>query len=174
MRSTHFAGAAVLAAAVLSASPPAAAALSVPAAAAISDGAPPGPSVETEPSTVAPGGTLRLRATGCESRTGTASSPAFGSIRLEPGDLKAGHLFGIATVHLHARTGAQQVSVRCGGPEGRSAATRVTVSREAAEAGAGGFGGTATAATATGGALLLAAAALGLRLRRRARTAPGR
>ncbi|WP_030545247.1 hypothetical protein [Streptomyces albus] len=171
MRSTRLAATAALAATVLSAAPLMAAVPWVPAAAAASDDAPPGPSVETEPSTVAPGGTLRLRATGCESRTGTASSPAFGRIRLEPGDLKAGHLFGSATVHLHARTGDHQVSVRCGGPEGRSAATRVTVSREAAEAGASGFRGTVTA---TGGALLLAAAALGLYLRRRARTAPAR
>ncbi|MEU4683137.1 hypothetical protein [Streptomyces xinghaiensis] len=170
MRSTRLVAPAALAAAVLSAAPLTAAEPFAPAAAAASDDAPPGPAVETEPSTVAPGGTLRLRATGCDSRTGTASSPAFGRVRLEPGDLKAGHLFGSATVHLHARTGEHQVSVRCGGPEGRSAATRVTVARDAVEAGAGGFRGTVTAA---GGALLLAAAVLGLYLRRRARTAAG-
>ncbi|NJP99600.1 hypothetical protein [Streptomyces zingiberis] len=131
------------------------------------DDTPPGPAAEAEPSSVAPGGTVRLRVTGCGSRTGTATSSAFGTVRLLPGDLRAGHLFGSATVHTYARQGGHRVNVRCGGPESRSTSVRITVSEEAAEAGAGAFHG--MGATAAGA--LMAAAGAALLLRRRARTA---
>lgn len=167
--------AAAAAAAVLGAAPLALAApfaaRAVPAAA---DEAPPGPAAVAEPAVVGPADSVVLKVTGCDTRTGMASSAAFGRIRLQPGDLDAGYLFGNATVPSYAEPGDHQVSFRCGGPDGRSATTRLTVmAAETAEGGS--FAGMSTATgTAAGGALLAAGAGtVALILRRRARTAAG-
>ncbi|GAA3104300.1 hypothetical protein GCM10020254_57660 [Streptomyces goshikiensis] len=48
---------------------------------------------------MAPGGRVALNITGCGTKTGRATSRAFGDVQLTPGNLEASNLFGGATVY---------------------------------------------------------------------------
>ncbi|MFG2980133.1 hypothetical protein ACGFYQ_02625 [Streptomyces sp. NPDC048258] len=128
------------------------------------------PTATVSPSTVAPGGRVSLNIAGCGTRTGRASSSAFGEVSLTPGNPEATNLFGNATVYRNAGQGTHRVTFECGGPGGE----RVTVSLNVAPGGArGGTGGSigsvSTGQIAVGGALVAGALGAGVWvLRRRA------
>ncbi|MFF4100757.1 hypothetical protein [Streptomyces sp. NPDC001903] len=129
------------------------------------------PSANVSPTAVAPGGRVSLNVTGCGTKTGTASSSAFGDVRLTPGNLEATNLIGSATVFSNANSGAYTVTFECGGSGGQ----RVTVSLQVASGAArGGLGGSIGAMSpgriALGGALAAGALGTGVWiLRRRSR-----
>ncbi|MET9318717.1 hypothetical protein ABZX75_00735 [Streptomyces sp. NPDC003038] len=127
-----------------------------------------GPSATVSPSTVAPGGRVSLNVMGCGTKTGRASSSAFGDVRLTPGNLEATNLFGSATVFRNANPGTHRVTFECGGPGGQ----RVTVSLHVTPGGArGGTGGSVgsmnTGQIAVGGTLVAGALGAGVWLLRR-------
>lgn len=129
------------------------------------------PSATVSPSTVAPGGRVALNLAGCGTRTGRATSSAFGDVRLTPGNLEATNLFGSATVYRNATPGTHRVTFECS-PGGE----RVTVSLQVTPGGArGGTGGSIDSISpwqiTVGGALAAGALGAGVWvLRRRSAT----
>ncbi|MER5730103.1 hypothetical protein ABT084_17475 [Streptomyces sp. NPDC002138] len=129
-----------------------------------------GPSATVSPTSAAPGQRIALNISGCGTKTGRASSRAFGEVRLTPGNLEASNLFGSADVSRTAAVGSHPVTFECGGAGG----TRVTVPLTVIAGGArGGMGGSVGAMSpgqiAVGGALVASALGAGVwMLRRRA------
>ncbi|WP_371678693.1 hypothetical protein [Streptomyces sp. NBC_01276] len=126
------------------------------------------PSATVSPGTVAPGGRVSLNVEGCGTKTGRATSRAFGEVSLTPGNLEATNLFGAATVYRDAPTGAHPVTFECGGTGGR----RVTVTLQVAPGAArGGLGGSvdsmSTGQVALGGTLAAGALGAGIWILRR-------
>jgi hypothetical protein len=126
----------------------------------------PAPLASVSPSTVAPGGRVALNIAGCGTRTGRASSNAFGEVQLTPGNLEASNLFGSATVFRNTSPGTHRVTFDCGG---RQVAVSLYVTPGAARGGLGGsFGGMSPTEILVGGGLVATAVAAGLyTLRRR-------
>ncbi|MCJ1677530.1 hypothetical protein MTF65_09320 [Streptomyces sp. APSN-46.1] len=128
------------------------------------------PSASVSPTAVAPGGRVSLNITGCGTRTGRATSRAFGDVQLTPGNLEASNLFGGATVYPNAASGSHPVTFECGGLGGQRVTIYLTVSAGAAR---GGLGGSVESVSrgqiAIGGALVASALGAGIWvLRRRA------
>ncbi|MFB0632254.1 hypothetical protein [Streptomyces sp. AB3(2024)] len=127
------------------------------------------PSATVSPGTVAPGGRVSLNVEGCGTKTGRATSRAFGAVSLTPGSLQATtNLFGEATVYTDAPTGAHPVTFECGGTGGR----RITVTLQVAPGAArGGLGGSvdsmSTGQVALGGTLAAGALGAGVWILRR-------
>ncbi len=124
------------------------------------------------PTSVAPGGRVALNMRGCGSRTGAASSSAFGDARLTAGNGEATNLFGSATVFSSASSGTYTVTFECGGPGGQRVTASLQVTPGAARGGTGGSIGTMSPGQiAVGGALTASALGTGIwLLRRRIRT----
>ncbi|MEV6582443.1 hypothetical protein AB0M92_30255 [Streptomyces sp. NPDC051582] len=131
------------------------------------------PSGSVSPTAVAPGSRVSLNVTGCGTKTGTASSSAFGDVRLTPGNLEAGNLFGSATVFGDANSGSHTVTFECGGSGGRRVTAALQVTPGAARGGLGGSTGTMSPGQiALGGTLAAGALGTGIwLLRRRSRLA---
>ncbi|KOU30588.1 hypothetical protein ADK52_04090 [Streptomyces sp. WM6372] len=129
------------------------------------------PSAGVSPTTVAPGSRVSLNVTGCGTKTGTASSSAFGDVRLTPGNLEATNLFGSATVFSNANSGTHTVTFECGGSGGQRVTVPLQVTSGAARGGLGGsIGEMSPGQVALGGALAAGALGTGIWiLRRRAR-----
>ncbi|MFF4847499.1 hypothetical protein [Streptomyces sp. NPDC001194] len=127
------------------------------------------PSATVSPTAVAPGGRVSLNVTGCGTKTGTASSSAFGDVRLTPGNLEATNLFGSATVFSNAGSGTYTVTFKCGG--GQSVDVTLQVASGAARGGLGGsVGAMSPGQIALGGTLAAGALGTGIWiLRRRSR-----
>ncbi|MEU8501738.1 hypothetical protein AB0C86_34180 [Streptomyces lavendulae] len=126
------------------------------------------PSATVSPGTVAPGGRVSLNVEGCGTKTGRATSRAFGNVTLTPGNLEATNLFGAATVYRDAPTGSHPVTFECGGTGGR----RITVTLQVAPGAArGGLGGSvesmSTGQVALGGTLAASALCAGIWILRR-------
>ncbi|MCX3061990.1 hypothetical protein [Streptomyces beihaiensis] len=121
------------------------------------------------PSTVAPGGTVTLNATGCEVPTVTVDSPVFDSTQLNEGHSA------IATVYPDAKPGAQyDVIFDCDGEKG---STTLTISSggtnrpHGVRAGVGGSIGEASPSQiAAGAALIVGSLATAVHRGRRRRT----
>ncbi|MFI1281698.1 hypothetical protein ACH4U5_13240 [Streptomyces sp. NPDC020858] len=96
------------------------------------------PSAGVSPTSVAPGGRVALNVDGCGTRTGRATSTAFGEVRLTPGNQEATNLFGSATVLSNAATGTHRVVFECGGPGGERVTVSLQVTPGAARGGTGG------------------------------------
>ncbi|MFJ3206020.1 hypothetical protein [Streptomyces sp. NPDC086989] len=131
------------------------------------------PSAGVSPTAVAPGGRVSLNLTGCGTKTGLASSTAFGEVRLTPGNLEATSLVGGASVYGNATAGVYTVSFECGGSGGQRVTVSLQVSPGGARGGLGGSVGTASPGLiALGGTLAAGALGTGVWiLRRRSRTA---
>ncbi|WP_329386062.1 hypothetical protein OG625_26830 [Streptomyces sp. NBC_01351] len=130
------------------------------------------PSATVSPSTVAPGGRVALNVAGCGTKTGRASSTAFGDVRLTPGNLEATNLFGSATVFRNASTGTHRVLFECGGPGGERVTVALQVISGAARGGTGGsIGSMSPGQIVAGGALAAGALGTGVWLLRRRSTA---
>ncbi|MFI8266016.1 hypothetical protein [Streptomyces sp. NPDC085665] len=129
------------------------------------------PSATVSPTAVAPGGRVSLNVTGCGTKTGTASSSAFGDVRLTPGNLEATNLFGSATVFSNANSGAYTVTFECGGSGGQRVTVPLQVASGAARGGLGGsVGAMSPGRIALGGTLAAGALGAGIWiLRRRSR-----
>lgn len=132
---------------------------------------PPHPPCGVSPTAVAPGGRVSLNVTGCGTKTGLASSSAFGDVRLTPGNLEATNLFGNATVFSNANTGAHSVTFECGGAGGQRVTVSLQVTTGAARGGLGGsIGAMSPGRIALGGAMAAGALGTGIWvLRRRSR-----
>ncbi|MCY0935253.1 hypothetical protein [Streptomyces sp. H34-S4] len=120
------------------------------------------PSGSVSPTNVAPGGRVSLNVTGCGTRTGKATSRAFGDVWLTPGNAEATNLFGSATTSRNISAGSHPVTFECGGPGGE----RVTVALNITPGGArGGLGGSVDSMSpveiAVGGALVASAVGAG-------------
>ncbi|MBT2406480.1 MULTISPECIES: hypothetical protein [unclassified Streptomyces] len=125
-------------------------------------------SASVSPSSVAPGGRVSLNITGCGTKTGTASSRAFGSVRLTPGNLEASNLFGSATVFRDISPGSHPVTFECGGPGGERVTVSLNVISGAARGGMGGsVGSMSPGQIALGGGLVAAALGAGVWVMRR-------
>ncbi|MFJ9344266.1 hypothetical protein ACIRP0_34055 [Streptomyces sp. NPDC101733] len=130
------------------------------------------PTATVSPGTVAPGGRVSLNVEGCGTKTGKATSRAFGDVTLTAGNLEATNLFGAATVYRDAPTGSHPVTFECG-----TTGRRVTVSLQVTPGAArGGLGGSVDSMSpgqmALGGTLAAAALGAGVWvLRRRSATA---
>ncbi|MGW0391635.1 hypothetical protein ACWDYJ_12195 [Streptomyces sp. NPDC003042] len=132
------------------------------------------PVATVSPTTVAPGSRVSLNITGCGTKTGRASSRAFGDVWLTPGNLEATNLFGAATVHRNAGAGSHPVTFECGGPGGQRVTVALQVSPGAARGGLGGSAGTMSPAQiAIGGALAVGALGTGIWLLRRRSASAG-
>lgn len=130
------------------------------------------PSAGVSPSTVAPGGRVALNIAGCGTKTGRATSSAFGDVLLTPGNLEATNLFGSATVHRNAGAGAHRVVFECGGPGGERVTVSLHVTPGAARGGTGGsIGSMSPGQIALGGTLTAGALGAGIWLLRRRATA---
>ncbi|MFF0216385.1 hypothetical protein [Streptomyces vinaceus] len=129
------------------------------------------PSGSVSPTAVAPGGRVSLNVTGCGTKTGTASSSAFGDVQLTPGNLEATNLFGNATVSTNAAAGTYTVTFKCGGSGGQNATASLQVTSGAARGGLGGsVGAMSPGQIALGGTLAAGALGAGIWvLRRRSR-----
>ncbi|MCY0942487.1 MULTISPECIES: hypothetical protein [Streptomyces] len=126
------------------------------------------PSASISPSTVAPGGRVGLNVEGCGTKTGRATSSAFGEVQLTPGNLEATNLFGNATVHRNAGAGTHRVTFECGGAGGQRVTANLYVSPGAARGGEGGsIGSMSPAQIAMGGALVVGALGAGVWVIRR-------
>ncbi|MCB5180989.1 hypothetical protein [Streptomyces antimicrobicus] len=127
------------------------------------------PSATVSPTSVAPGSRVSLNVTGCGTKTGRATSTAFGEVSLAPGNLEATNLFGAAIVSRNARIGSHPVTFECG-----TGGERVTVTLNVVSGSArGGLGGSTTGVSpgqiALGGSLVAAALGSGVwYVRRRA------
>ncbi|MEW2415363.1 hypothetical protein AB0953_16830 [Streptomyces sp. NPDC046866] len=148
----------------------AATAVAAPATAAAPAGGATGLSAAVAPTSVAPGGRVGLLLRGCGSRTGTASSSAFGDVRLGPSG-SSSTLSGSTTVFTNAGAGTYTVTFECGGPGGGRVTAPLQVTTGAARGGTGGSIHTVSRAEmAVGGTLTASALAAGIwLLRRRAR-----
>ncbi|MEV7418263.1 hypothetical protein [Streptomyces sp. NPDC089919] len=124
------------------------------------------PSGTVSPSSVAPGGSVRLRLENCGSSTGTATSTAFGTVTLTPGNPPP-----YATVFRTITPGSHPVTFQCGG---RSTTAPLTVAAGPARGGLGGsVGQISPGQIAMGGALVAGALGTGVWiLRRRGSTNP--
>ncbi|WP_327283243.1 MULTISPECIES: hypothetical protein [unclassified Streptomyces] len=129
------------------------------------------PSAGVSPTAVAPGGRVSLNIAGCGTKTGVASSSAFGEVRLTPGNLEASNLFGSATVNGNATAGAYSVTFECGGSGGQRVTVSLQVTPGAARGGLGGSVGVMSPGQiALGGALAAGGLGTGIWvLRRRSR-----
>ncbi|WP_405829975.1 hypothetical protein [Streptomyces sp. NBC_00105] len=128
------------------------------------------PSAGVSPTNVAPGARVALNVEGCGTKTGRATSTAFGEVRLTPGNLEAANLFGSATVFRDANPGTHRVTFECGGPGGERVTVSLQVTAGAARGGTGGsIGSMSPGQIAVGGALAMGALGAGVWvLRRRA------
>ncbi|MFD3697520.1 hypothetical protein ACFWUZ_15410 [Streptomyces sp. NPDC058646] len=131
------------------------------------------PTASVSPSTVAPGGRVGLNVAGCGTKTGRATSTAFGDVQLIPGNLEATNLFGSATVYRDANPGTHRVTFECGGAGGQRVTVSLQVTPGAARGGTGGsIGSMSPGQIAAGGVLVAGALGAGVwLLRRRAHTA---
>ncbi|WP_030291448.1 hypothetical protein [Streptomyces katrae] len=129
------------------------------------------PTATVSPTAVAPGGRVSLNVTGCGTKTGLASSSAFGDVRLTPGNLEATNLFGNATVFSNANAGAHSVTFECGGAGGQRVTISLQVTSGAARGGLGGsIGAMSPGRIALGGTMAAGALGTGIWvLRRRCR-----
>ncbi|MFJ8018130.1 hypothetical protein [Streptomyces sp. NPDC096339] len=126
------------------------------------------PSATVSPSTVAPGGRVALNLEGCGTKTGRASSTAFGEVLLTPGNLQATNLFANATVSRNASTGTHRVLFECGNARGEQVTIPLQVISGAARGGTGGsIASMSTGQIAAGGALAAGAIGAGVWLLRR-------
>ncbi|MFJ7203281.1 hypothetical protein ACIQWR_07080 [Streptomyces sp. NPDC098789] len=126
------------------------------------------PSAIVSPDSPAPGQRIALNISGCGTKTGRASSRAFGEVRLTPGNLEAGNLFGSADILRTAAVGSHPVTFECGGPGGTRVTVPLTVIAGAARGGSGGsIGSTSTGQIAVGGALVAGALGAGFHVMRR-------
>ncbi|MGG8407252.1 hypothetical protein ACM614_11815 [Streptomyces sp. 12297] len=134
----------------------------------------PSPRASVSPSTVAPGGRVSLNIEGCGTRTGRASSDAFGDVRLTSGNLESSNLFGSAQVLRNTTPGRHRVTFECGGAGGTQVTVFLQVTPGAARGGLGGsVDRTDLSDIAIGGALVATALATGIwALRRRAAHRP--
>ncbi|MFD9358003.1 hypothetical protein [Streptomyces sp. NPDC060031] len=113
------------------------------------------PSASVSPSTVAPGERVSLNITGCGTKTGKASSRAFGDVWLSPGNLEATNLFGSATTLRDIGAGSYPVTFECGGTGGQRVTVSLNISAGAARGGLGGsVGSMSPGQIAMGGALV--------------------
>ncbi|MEU3772752.1 hypothetical protein AB0F11_05995 [Streptomyces sp. NPDC032472] len=146
------------------------AATAAPATATAAGGAT-GLSAAVSPNSVAPGGRIGLTLGGCGSRTGTASSSAFGNVRLGSSN-STSTLSGSTTVFTNASAGTYAVTFECGGPGGDRVTAPLQITTGAARGGTGGSIDTVSRGEiAIGGALTVGALATGIwLLRRRTRT----
>ncbi|MBT2467884.1 hypothetical protein J7E97_08350 [Streptomyces sp. ISL-66] len=121
-----------------------------------------GPSGNVSPTSVAPGSRVSLNITGCGTKTGKASSRAFGDVWLTPGNAEATNLFGAATTFRNASAGAHPVTFECGGPGGERVTIALNITPGAAR---GGLGGSVDSVSpgqiAVGGALVASALGAG-------------
>ncbi|MFJ4779006.1 hypothetical protein [Streptomyces sp. NPDC088762] len=125
-------------------------------------------SATVSPGIVAPGGRVSLNIAGCGTRTGRATSTAFGDVRLNPGSPAATNLIGSATVFGNASPGAHRVTFECGGPGGESVVVSLQVTPGAARGGTGGsIDSMSKAQIAVGGALVASALGAGVWVIRR-------
>ncbi|MCX4525680.1 MULTISPECIES: hypothetical protein [unclassified Streptomyces] len=126
------------------------------------------PSASVSPTSVAPGGRVSLNITGCGTKTGRATSRAFGDVQLTPGNLEASNLFGGATVYANTPNGSYPVTFECGGAGGQSVTVSLNVTSGAAR---GGLGGSVDSMSrgqiAVGGSLVAAALGAGIWVVRR-------
>ncbi|WP_371615701.1 hypothetical protein [Streptomyces sp. NBC_00454] len=97
-----------------------------------------GPSGNVSPTNVAPGGRVSLNVTGCGTKTGKASSRAFGDVWLTPGNAEATNLFGAATTFRNVSAGSHPVTFECGGPGGERVTVALNITPGAARGGLGG------------------------------------
>lgn len=129
-------------------------------------------SATVSPSTVAPGGRVALNLAGCSSRTGRASSTAFGEVLLTPGNLQASNLSAAATISRNASIGTHRVLFECGSPAGERVTVNLQVISGAARGGTGGsIASMSLGQIAAGGALAAGALGTGVWLLRRRSTA---
>ncbi|MFD9306450.1 hypothetical protein ACFWCB_27975 [Streptomyces sp. NPDC060048] len=96
------------------------------------------PSGSVSPTNVAPGGRVSLNVSGCGTRTGKATSRAFGDVWLTPGNAQATNLFGAATVSNNISAGSHPVTFECGGPGGERVTVALNITPGAARGGLGG------------------------------------
>ncbi|MFD3804596.1 hypothetical protein ACFWSF_01905 [Streptomyces sp. NPDC058611] len=126
------------------------------------------PSASVSPSTVAPGARVGLNVEGCGTKTGRATSSAFGEVQLTPGNLEATNLFGSATVYRDASAGTHRVTFECGGVGGQRVTANLYITPGAARGGEGGsIGSMSPAQIAVGGALAVGALGAGVWVIRR-------
>ncbi|MGW6689195.1 hypothetical protein [Streptomyces sp. NPDC054961] len=127
-----------------------------------------GPSGNVSPTNVAPGGRVSLNITGCGTKTGKASSRAFGDVWLTPGNAEATNLFGAATTFGNISAGSHPVTFECGGPGGERVTVALNITPGAAR---GGLGGSVDSMSpgqiAAGGALVATALGAGAWFMRR-------
>ncbi|MFJ5550586.1 hypothetical protein [Streptomyces sp. NPDC093225] len=120
------------------------------------------PIASVSPSTAAPGQRVTLNVNGCGTRTGTASSSAFGTSRLSPGGRAADDLSGSATVFANLTPGSYPVTFQCDGLGGRRVTITLRVGPGAARGGLGGsIGEISPGQIAVGGALVAGALGAG-------------
>ncbi len=126
------------------------------------------PSASVSPSTVVPGARVGLNVEGCGTKTGRATSTAFGEVQLTPGNLEATNLFGSATIHRDAGAGTHRVTFECGGAGGQRVTANLYITTGAARGGEGGsIGSMSPAQIAAGGALAVGALGAGVWVMRR-------
>ncbi|MER7764260.1 hypothetical protein [Streptomyces sp. NPDC097619] len=127
------------------------------------------PTATVSPGTVSPGSRVSLNVEGCGTRTGRATSSAFGEAQLSAGNMEASNLFGSATVYRSISPGSHPVTFECGGSGGRRVTVNLYVTPGAARGGLGGsVDGPSTGQIAMGGALVAGALGAGVwYLRRR-------
>ncbi|MGW7344510.1 hypothetical protein [Streptomyces sp. NPDC054854] len=126
------------------------------------------PFATVSPGTVAPGARVSLNIEGCGTKTGRATSRAFGDVSLTPGNLEATNLFGAATVYRDAVAGSHPVTFECGGAGGQRVTVALQVASGAARGGLGGsVGSISSAQIAIGGALAVGALGVGVWVLRR-------
>ncbi|MFD8981045.1 hypothetical protein [Streptomyces sp. NPDC059564] len=159
----RLAGAAVAALAAAAATP-----ATLASAAPAAPSATGSPSATVSPGTVSPGGRVSLNVEGCGTKTGRATSRAFGNVSLTPGNLEATNLFGAATVYRDAPTGSHPVTFECGGTGGRRVTVTLQVAPGAARGGLGGsVGEMSPGQMALGGTLAAGALGTGIWILRR-------
>ncbi|MCJ0867862.1 hypothetical protein [Streptomyces sp. AP-93] len=126
------------------------------------------PSGSVSPTNVAPGGRVSLNVTGCGTRTGKATSRAFGDVWLTPGNAEATNLFGSAVTSRNISAGSHPVTFECGGPGGERVTVALNITPGAARGGLGGsVGSMSPGQIAIGGALVASALGAGAWILRR-------
>ncbi|MGW1775412.1 hypothetical protein [Streptomyces sp. NPDC002104] len=126
------------------------------------------PSGSVSPTNVAPGDRVSLNVTGCGTRTGKATSRAFGDVWLTPGNAEATNLFGSATTSRNISAGSHPVTFECGGPGGERVTVALNITPGAARGGLGGsVGSMSPGQIALGGSLVAAALGAGAWILRR-------
>ncbi|MFE3760635.1 hypothetical protein ACFXPI_02555 [Streptomyces sp. NPDC059104] len=126
------------------------------------------PSATVSPGTVAPGGRVTLIVEGCGTKTGRATSRAFGSVPLNPDNLRPGALSGASTVYTDAPTGSHPVTFECVGTGGARITATLQVTPGATRGGLGGsVDSMSTGQVALGGTLAAGALGAGVWILRR-------